>query len=58
MDDKDELRSQLIAALMTAEDYDYEAAARIVGEFEQRICRYCGSRVDDQASVLANTIWA
>lgn len=38
MDDRDyaERRDQLIAALMTAEDFTYEAAERIVGEFERR----------------------
>lgn len=46
MDDFHELRSQLIAALMTAEDYDYEDAERIVGEFERSvICPRCGAEI-------------
>ncbi|HWH75779.1 MAG TPA: hypothetical protein VNT76_00355 [Candidatus Binatus sp.] len=65
MDDirRDEQRDQLIAALMTAEDYDYDAAATIVAEFERVIvCPRCGNIFSEGAAnkklhELSGTIW-
>ena len=55
MDDNHELRAHLIAALMTAEQMDYADAERVVGEYErERICKLCGSKLDDDACV---TVW-
>jgi hypothetical protein len=63
MDDirRDEQRDELIGALMTAEDYDYDAAAKIVAEFERVIvCPRCGNIFSEGAAnrnELSNTIW-
>lgn len=52
MDDthaRDELRDDLIDALMVAEDYSFEAVERIVAEFERAvICPRCGSIIGKQ----------
>jgi len=53
MDEHHELRSQLIAALMTAEEMDYADAELVVGEFE-KICPRCGAIMDDDSCL---TIW-
>lgn len=58
---KDELRDDLIDALMVAEDYSFEAAERIVAEFERAVirCPRCGAEWDESPSEeLAGTIWA
>jgi len=64
MDDirRSELRDQLIAALMTAEDYTFDAAAKIVAEFAEfertQKCPRCGAVLSDRADdELAGTIW-
>ena len=62
MDDNyDELRDQMIAALMTAEDWSFEEASRIVEQFQRTIiCPRCGSQLETDARAtheLVGTIW-
>ena len=54
--DDNELRAQLIAALMTAEGLDYADAERVVATIEQR-CPRCGAVVQSEETVLSGTIW-
>lgn len=54
-----ELRDQLIAALMTAEEIDFLEAQRIIMDFERAIvCPRCGAELTDRGeNELSNTIW-